>query len=405
MADKRIDIVIGAKVAGALKGIGAVTTKLGKITAIGAAGGAAGFAGLSLGAIKAAGDFEALKLRLEAVTGSAAKAEQQFADTFALFLKTPLDLEPLIEAQIKLDNIGIQGTRALETLAGAASALGRDVNDVTSAFVSMETEPLRNMGITLKAIAGSTGARTISFFDRMGKEVTKTAKDAGELRMALLDIFDIKYGGFLGKLSASLNGLISSFKGLLKAAFGEVGNGLLPYAKTFVATLNEGLQSGIESGSLANLGKKIGEGIKPAFVNLLAFGKTLIEFFSSGGLSGSFGRIKDILRIEFDYLSRVIEDGGKVFAAEIRNAFPGGGKTDTFELSERLKERRGGLRDFQYQRLGGPGFDFGKTMEKNRTEIEGKVETKDPEAIDWLQKIGDELYQQRISNVGTTYGA
>lgn len=233
------------------KGVRIAMRPLKAVVAIGAAAGAT-LLGLAGVAVKTAGNFELLRLRLNTVLGSAEKGNKAWKETFKLFTKSPMDLEPLIEARIILEGLGVKGPKALESLANAASAMDRPVEQLARVFGSMEPEPLYALGIVARQQAGKF---VFTFRDRMN-EVRKIAVNTrDDAQQALLKIFDIRFGGGLQKMSRTLQGLSSTFGGLLKGAFNAIGEGpLLDSVKRVYDDLTKALERLTESGRLQRFG-------------------------------------------------------------------------------------------------------------------------------------------------------
>jgi len=242
--------------------------------------------GFGAASLKSAADIEKLKLRLEGVTGSAKKADDIFKETYKFFLKSPFELEPLVEARILLEGLGITGSAAFTSVANAAAIMDRDITDVASAVGSMEAEPLRRMGINLN----SDGKQFLfEYIDKMGKIHNIASKTRRGAQQELLKIFDIKFGGSIGKLSQTWYGLVSTFEGSMKGAFAEVGAGLLPVFKPILSKINDGIQGAIESGKLQKWGETLGAWIQKGVINLTAGIQTAIDMLRGLSLGDAIG--------------------------------------------------------------------------------------------------------------------
>lgn len=262
MADSRIDIVVTSKVRDAISGLGRVASSIGKIGLAGAGIAGTGLVALTAASIKAAASYETLELRLEAVTGSAQKAKRIFGELRTFAASTPLQLGDLTEARILLEGIGVTGQKALEKAASAAAALNKPIIEVASAVASIETEPLRRMGIEVRRVGDEA---TFSFRDKFGRSIKTVSKGIDETRRRLLDIFNVKFGGFLGKASQSFNGLVSTLRDGLKEAAAQLGSEMLPVASRFVSDLNAGISDLVKSGKLKEIGGNIGSALAALF--------------------------------------------------------------------------------------------------------------------------------------------
>jgi hypothetical protein len=226
-------------------------------------------------AVKADADYEALQIRLEAVTGSATRAAAIFKTTEAFAASTPMRLDDLVDAQIVLEGIGVKGAAALRNTADAAAGMGRNVTDLAMAVASLETEPLRRLGIDLKR----TGEQAeFTFRDKMGNLQKLSAVGMQGARETLLGIFDTKFGGTTTKLAGSVHGLASTLGDVIKRTFAAIGNGFQPETKRMLDGLIGSINGYVESGEAEALGKRIGEALDTGMDSALAAFKTLQEF-------------------------------------------------------------------------------------------------------------------------------
>lgn len=220
------------------------------------------FAAIAAKSLSAAGDVETLQMRLEGVTGSAETAKRLFEETSRMAGPTPFGADELIEARILLEGLGVSGAKALTSIIDAASIMGRQVPDVASILGSMETEPLRRMGIMLK----TEGEKfEFEFRDRVGKTVKLAVEGRGKAQQELLKIFDLKFGGSAAKFAASWQGNMSTLKQMINRTFASFGKGLEPAAIGFVSAINAGLEKTIASGKLQEWGTAIADKIVVAF--------------------------------------------------------------------------------------------------------------------------------------------
>ena len=267
----KMNVVSGAATGGAVSGIkrvtGATTGLFKAVGLLSGVGGAAGIAALGVATIKQSFKFEALKLRLEAVTGSAQKARKIFGDVFGLFRKSPLLLEPLLNARILLEGIGVKGNAALKSVAEAAVAMGKDVVQVAQSVASLETEPLRRLGIEMRRV-GEGG--TLTFRDKMDRQIKLVGKSTEELRSQLLKVFSIRFGGFLGKAAMSGQGLFSTMVGNLQAAMAQVGDEFAGAVKKGLRKTNVKLNDLITENFFGDLTFQF----KDSIVNAFKEGKT-----------------------------------------------------------------------------------------------------------------------------------
>lgn len=211
---------------------------------------------LIFGGAKSRGTYEALKLRLEGVTGSAEEAEKVFKSIAKFAESTPFALEDLVRAQILLKAVGMDGEKALKSVADAAAVMGSDVESIAMAVASLESEPLKRLGIRLQTLGDQF---TFTFKDRGGKDVKLFAKGAEEARKTLTKVFDKKFEGSVTKLSQSLFGLISTLKDVGTATLAAFGAKFEEPLKKLVEQLTKSLGNLANSPFLDKLAKRVGE--------------------------------------------------------------------------------------------------------------------------------------------------
>ena len=204
---------------------------------------------LALGgkAVFVAGDIEALRLRLQAVTATGEQANEVFRETMRLSVTSPFEPEEMVNARIGLMNIGLVGSRALISVGNAASITQKPLEDLVSVVAALEAEPLRRLGIEASREAGKF---EFTFRDQLQTIRTIRAEGINEARGALLDVFDIKFGGGMERFAQAWKGIVSTLRGNVRLAMSQFGEGLMPGAKRFVGFLNEKLTALMESGRL-----------------------------------------------------------------------------------------------------------------------------------------------------------
>lgn len=258
---KRMGSLVSAGLSGIRKGVGLLLVPL-KRAAIMSTALALTFTTLSLKGLNASGDIEALKLRLEGVTASAEDANRVFKETLNLSITSPFTPEEMVDARIGLLNIGQAGKGALENIGDAAAITQRPLVDLVSVLASLETEPLRRIGIELKRAGGSF---EFTFRDKMQKVKSITAKGIDDARKALLSIFDVKYKRGMARFAEAWKGLVSTLQGNVKLAFANFGEGLMPAAKDFTDQINERLSKMTETGTFKEWGAAAAVKITKAF--------------------------------------------------------------------------------------------------------------------------------------------
>jgi hypothetical protein len=205
--------------AGAARGIGLTISKVVDLTksmvSWGALAVGGGIGWLIGDTIKTASTFEQLQIQLEGTEGSAQKAKDALAWVAKFAKDTPYDLTQVADAFARAKQQGIDPMHgAMTALGDAAGASRKELKDAVDAVADAqrgEYERLKDFGIT-----GSTkGAKaTFSYLTRAGKSTSKSVKnDMAEIRDAVLEIFNEKYGGGMARQAKSFAGIWSNITG------------------------------------------------------------------------------------------------------------------------------------------------------------------------------------------------
>ena len=239
------------------------TSNLARFTAMGAIMGTTLLgAGLNI-----AGTFDQINIRLRTVMGSAEAANKAFAETFDLFVRSPQYLMPLVEARTLLQSFGVGGAAELRSVADAAAIMGRDVRHVALALGSMETRPLRRLGINAQKMGEKF---KFAFQDKTGKAIEVTAKGLENARRKVLEILNIKFGGGLEEMAKTWTGATSTLIGASQAvvhkALGPLKDSLIPILMAVNNQLIKLATDGSENLDL--LGDKLRDFVMPYVKNI-----------------------------------------------------------------------------------------------------------------------------------------
>lgn len=242
------------------KGFGLVTAPL-EIAGKGALALGAGFVAMAAKSVLAAGDVETLRLRLESIVGSQEEAAKIFDESRGLAGGTLFDDDSLVEARIKLIQMGMAGKDSLQTVIDTASATGKSLEEVVGLLSTAQSRGLKRFGID----AGKDGDDfTMTYRDRLGKVKTLTAETAEEARKNLASIFQEKFSGSGSRVGNSMTGAAAAFKRAIDDASKSFGAGLLPAATAFVNNLAGKMDAYIESGKLQEMGARVGDALSQA---------------------------------------------------------------------------------------------------------------------------------------------
>lgn len=182
---------------------------------VGAALGIAGYA-FKTQFLDTATKFERFQTILETLEGSAqgAKRAMDWVSEFAV--KTPYELDEVMDSFVKLRAYGMDPTLGLlATLGDTSAAMGKQLSMAVEAIadaVTGENERLKEFGIKARQV----GSKLVYEYSQNGKTMTAVAeKNSREQIQAVLEaIFNEKYAGAMEKLSKTGEGLWSNLMDL-----------------------------------------------------------------------------------------------------------------------------------------------------------------------------------------------
>lgn len=219
--------------------LSAVKLGFGALAGAGATAAAALYAGYK--AIQPAAQMEQYKVTLEVMLGTD-EAQKRLAYLRDFAATTPFELPQVIEANNLMQAFGIYSERALTAAGDAASAFGRDLDEVVRSLNYLAAgrggeafESLARMGVTrdkLKPLGVQFSASGELISD------TKQAFDA------VITYFETNFGGMMQRQSKTFAGAFSNVKDAIFNAFADGGKGALAYlvpalqtASTLIGTL------------------------------------------------------------------------------------------------------------------------------------------------------------------------
>lgn len=265
---------LGSIAAGAGKLKGGLTAALGTATAI------YGTAALAAGKlIGTASQFEKFQTILETTEGSSAKAKTAMKWVTDFAVKTPYELDTVMESFVRMRANGLDPTNgSLLVLGDTAAAMGKPLMQAVEAMadaVTGENERLKGFGIT----ASKTG-KIISYeyTNALGKTVTATVKagDRMAIQQTLMKIWGEKYGGAMEKLSQTWDGMVANLGDLwLKFQLMIMDAGLFDWMKSKLSGILETINQMEADGTLKAWATEIGETIKTLLEQAWSFAKGL----------------------------------------------------------------------------------------------------------------------------------
>jgi tape measure domain-containing protein len=190
---------------------------------------------LSVKALQASADFEALKMQMEVLTGSAAEGERVFNRLVKFAAETPFELNQLAKATNTLMGFGETADEAydhLKLIGDIAAVSGGDFNGITVAFGQVSAAG-RLMGQDLLQLVNNGVPAIKMLADEMGvpKERIKDLVSEGKVTFPILvrafERATSKGGMFEGgmeKLSRTSRGVWSTFKDNVNIALAKFGD-------------------------------------------------------------------------------------------------------------------------------------------------------------------------------------
>lgn len=261
-----------------------VTAEAGKLSAkLAVLGGGTGWF-VKTQLIDTASQFENFRTVLEAVEGSATKAESSLNWVSDFAAKTPYELAEVTESFVKLRAYGINpmdGT--LRTLGDTAAAMNKPLKMAAEAIADAmtgENERLKEFGIN----ASTKGNRVrYTYSDRNGKtqaKIVNNRRDREQVRATLLTIWNERYAGAMDKMSRTYTGMMSNLKDQwTRFKMLVMQNGAFDFIKEKLAGILRQVDAMAANGQLKKLadqwGKNLTEGIKNAWSAAVGFWKVL----------------------------------------------------------------------------------------------------------------------------------
>lgn len=244
----------------------------------------------SAASVIAAGDFEMYRQTLRAVVSTKEEADKAFAESVQFAAVTPFRFDEIMQVRTELEAVGVKGKAAVHAVASAAAAFGREIKDVADAIKSMETEPLRRLGIQLKKDGDEF---LFQFVDTMGRARSLYINGLRQAQDALLNIFESKFSDSIEKIALTLHGLwsttLDSFK-ILRSSFGE---GMIGPVKLILQDLNalmDNLTPKFKSWG-EEFGEKIFEARTAIITSLDVIGLVYEDAIEAGT---TFGKVLDV---------------------------------------------------------------------------------------------------------------
>lgn len=245
----------------------------------------AGFIEGAKGLLMLNANAEQAKMSLETVTGSQEKANALFKDLQAFAASTPFEFPELVQSAINLESFGLKTNDWIGTIGDTASAMGKDVDQVTQAVLDAQTgqfERLKELGI----MSNIEGDKVKFRYMKDGKEIVETVDKNNQeiINSTIQGIWNSKYEGAMEKQSNSFLGRFSTLKDNVTMRLQEMTNGIFNFASTGLGIINDVFANGFYD-TFDNI-------LSPATIDFLHNIQTL-----AGGIIAAFGEGAPISQI------------------------------------------------------------------------------------------------------------
>lgn len=173
----------------------------------------------SLGFItKTTADFERFQLQIQAVNRDVIRTSQEFSALRKEAALSPLTTGEFVESFQRLRTLGVAEVKKTNTvLAQVAAVFGRDLTDVTSAFISLEARTLRRLGVIVTRTTNKAIVRS-------GNLIKVVNNNVDEIRKGIRDVFEKRFPDAFRFLENSLSAQFNVVKSLVQDIAFDIGN-------------------------------------------------------------------------------------------------------------------------------------------------------------------------------------
>ncbi len=342
-AGKRFGGGISSTLGGVAKNVGKMFAGIG----VGLLG--AGVVGAKFG-LEIAASNEQAQISFETMLGSATKAKAFLGDLQAFAAKTPFEFPELQTAASSLISAGIEANKVIPimtTLGDVTSGMGTGSEGVQRATIALQQmsaagritgedlNQLRDAGIPVYDLLSKATRKSKAEVVKLAQAGKLGTKELGQMMKALETGKGLeRFSGLMDKQSASLSGMIATFKDTL-------GQGLANAVQPLLPLIKDGL--GGASKFLAGFLPKVATGLKTVVeygvqvANILCKGD-----FKSGPLSEDSGVVDVLFKIR-DGLGKVKDVAVQAFGILFKGDFTGGPLSEDSEIVDTLFKVRQGL--------------------------------------------------------------
>ncbi|MBP1862140.1 tape measure protein [Rhizobium herbae] len=230
-----------------------------------------------------ASKFEKFQTILETTEGSSAKAKAAMGWVTDFAVKTPYELDQVMDSFVKLRAYGLDPTNGLlQDLGDTAAAMGKPLEMAVEAIadaVTGENERLKEFGIKA-AVKGNEIYYTYTVNGQ--KKIAKAlASDPGGIQAAITGIMRERYGGAMEKLARTWDGMVSNLSDIwLKFQLAIMNAGLFDWMKGKLQGVLDTVNRLQATGELDKWAAKIGAAIQSVLEGTWTFATRAYEIFS-----------------------------------------------------------------------------------------------------------------------------
>ena len=232
------------------------------------------------GIIEAGSEVEGYRVQLEALMGSAEKANKALQDLIEYARTTPFETKNVVEAAVQLQAFGVNARELIPTLGDLAAAFNRDITEavyaMTAAFTG-QSEVLRRWGIDMRMKGEEV---TFIWRDSINRMREITVQRSNEIIAQTLQmIFNEKYQGAVEEFKGTWRGLIMTLKSQwweFKKAIAE--SGFLDKLKEKLQEVSNRINEMLQSGELQEKAQAISNALREMVEKTTDAAKALWKF-------------------------------------------------------------------------------------------------------------------------------
>jgi len=324
-------------------------------------------------------DIEKFRSQLQALyQGNIELAERALQTVIEFSEKTPFYTKDVVDAFILLESTGIGGSKRLLTVLGdTAFIFNRNISDVASALISMETEVWRRLGVVIDR----TGKKAILTSGNVRMEVDN---NIASIRAALVDLLEKRFSGGMKQAEKTFTGIMRIIGSIWDIFLYQVTeSGLWDYIKAVFQTLLDYINKFRKEGKLDEWAKDIS--------------KALVWCFQKGVEAiGLFIKTIDVLKMAWEGVKGVIALALSTILTGISGVLESLGKVVGFfkkDWGEALQSASESLRDLKDKLLSSASESFA-AVDKNYQKVLEHHEA--------FQKLENEINERFKQNLQVT---